>query len=65
MLINSGGSYGKFNSGGIEFGINGSQVFHAEEHNFMGPKTVPAEVEVCDIKIKPKVKCVRQRPISS
>ena len=63
LVINDGGSYGKFHTGGIEFSTSGSHVFHAEEHSFMGPKTMPAEVEVCDIKIKPKVKRTRQRPI--
>ena len=65
LVINGGGSYAKFNASGIEYGTNGSHVFHAEEHSFMGPKIMPAEVEVCDIKIKPKIKRTRQRPISS
>ena len=64
LVINGGGSYGKFNAGGIEFGTNGQHVFHAAAHDFVGAKNMPAELEVVDVRNKPKTERSRQRPIS-
>lgn len=64
LVINGGGSYGKFNAGGIEFGTNGRHTFHAADHHFMGANNIPAELEVCDIKTMKKTERKRQRPVS-
>jgi type VI secretion system secreted protein VgrG len=40
VVINGGGSYVKFNPGGIELGTNGTFVAHAANHSFVGPKNL-------------------------
>ncbi len=64
LVINGGGSYGKFSAGGIEFGTNGKHTFHAAEHHFVGARNMPAELEICDIKTMKKTERKRQRPVS-
>ncbi|RFP08084.1 type VI secretion system tip protein VgrG [Duganella sp. BJB475] len=41
VVINGGGSYVKFNAGGIEQGSNGGFVGHAAKHEFLGGKSFP------------------------
>jgi type VI secretion system secreted protein VgrG len=64
LVINGGGSYGKFSAGGIEFGTNGTHTFHAANHSLVGAKNMPAELEICDIKAAKKTERKRQRPVS-
>ncbi|MES2742527.1 MAG: type VI secretion system Vgr family protein [Pseudomonadota bacterium] len=40
IVINGGGSYAKFNAGGIEHGTNGVYINHAADHQFLGPKNL-------------------------
>ncbi|WP_050808701.1 type VI secretion system Vgr family protein [Collimonas fungivorans] len=40
VVINGGGSYGKFNAGGIEHGTNGNYVAHAATHSLPGAKNL-------------------------
>ncbi|MQA21929.1 type VI secretion system tip protein VgrG [Rugamonas sp. FT103W] len=40
VVINGGGSYVKFNAGGIEQGSNGGFVGHAAKHEFLGGKSL-------------------------
>ncbi|WP_442782728.1 type VI secretion system Vgr family protein [Collimonas fungivorans] len=41
VMINGGGSYVKYNAGGIEHGTNGTYVAHAASHSLPGPKNLP------------------------
>ena len=41
VVINGGGSYAKFSSGGIEQGTNGEFVAHAAKHSLPGPNNLP------------------------
>jgi type VI secretion system secreted protein VgrG len=41
VVINGGGSYAKFNAGGIEHGSNGTYVAHAAHHSFQAPNSLP------------------------
>ncbi|WP_317202578.1 type VI secretion system Vgr family protein [Janthinobacterium sp.] len=41
VVINGGGSYTRYNAGGIEHGTNGSWVAHAANHNMSGPMGMP------------------------
>ncbi|HWW99884.1 MAG TPA: type VI secretion system Vgr family protein [Collimonas sp.] len=41
VVINGGGSYVKFNAGGIEHGTNGAYVAHAAMHSLPGAKSLP------------------------
>ncbi|MEM4990625.1 DUF2345 domain-containing protein, partial [Collimonas sp. H4R21] len=40
LVINGGGSYVKFNAGGIEKGTNGNYVAHAASHSLPGPQSM-------------------------
>jgi type VI secretion system secreted protein VgrG len=40
VVINGGGSYAKFNSGGIEQGTTGTFVAHASRHSLPGPNSI-------------------------
>ena len=40
VVINGGGSYAKFSTGGIEQGTNGNFVAHAAKHSLPGPKNM-------------------------
>ncbi|GAB3437495.1 type VI secretion system tip protein VgrG [Massilia solisilvae] len=42
IVINGGGSYAKFNAGGIEFGTNGTFVAHAASHHLPAAKGMAA-----------------------
>jgi type VI secretion system secreted protein VgrG len=41
VLINGGGSYTRWNAGGIEEGTKGSAVTHAARHAMVGPASLP------------------------
>ncbi|MCG2586108.1 type VI secretion system Vgr family protein [Massilia sp. TS11] len=41
IVINGGGSYARFGSGGIEVGTKGNFFFHAASHEFNGAKSMP------------------------
>ncbi len=43
-MINGGGSYAKFNAGGIEQGTNGNFVAHAAKHSLPGPKNMDVAI---------------------
>ncbi|WP_035970947.1 DUF2345 domain-containing protein, partial [Caballeronia grimmiae] len=44
VLINGGGSYTRWQAGGIETGTNGSWVVHSARPNLTGPKNLPVEM---------------------
>jgi type VI secretion system secreted protein VgrG len=55
IVINGGGSYVKFSSGGIEHGTNGTFVAHAASHHFDPAKSMAApdlKSDVVDVGIK-------------
>ena len=41
VLVNGGGSYTRFNAGGIEHGTAGSYTLHAGSRGTPGPQSVP------------------------
>ncbi|WP_211473470.1 DUF2345 domain-containing protein, partial [Collimonas humicola] len=41
VMVNGGGSYAKFNTGGIEYGTSGAYVAHAAMHSLPGAKNLP------------------------
>ncbi|WP_442783153.1 type VI secretion system Vgr family protein [Collimonas fungivorans] len=45
IVINGGGSYVKFNAGGIEHGTNGIFVAHAATHSLPGPKNRSVDLQ--------------------
>ncbi|MES2741272.1 MAG: type VI secretion system tip protein TssI/VgrG [Pseudomonadota bacterium] len=50
VLINGGGSYARFNAGGIEHGTNGQYVGHAAGHSFPGAKSLNNAIPVTAVK---------------
>jgi type VI secretion system secreted protein VgrG len=45
VMINGGGSYAKFNAGGIEQGTNGAYVAHGASHSLPGAKNLPVVIQ--------------------
>ncbi len=50
VLINGGGSYARFNAGGIEHGTNGRHVSHAADHSFPDAKSLSNSIPVTAVK---------------
>jgi type VI secretion system secreted protein VgrG len=46
VVINGGGSYVRFNAGGIEHGTNGTFVAHAADHSFVNAKNMKMAVNM-------------------
>ncbi|AMO93989.1 rhs element Vgr family protein [Collimonas fungivorans] len=44
VMINGGGSYAKFNAGGIEHGTNGAYVAYGATHSLPGAKNLPVVI---------------------
>ena len=42
VVINGGGSYAKYNAGGIELGTKGAYLNHAASHGYTGPQSMEA-----------------------
>jgi type VI secretion system secreted protein VgrG len=44
LLLNGGGSYTRWNGGGVETGTNGSWIVHSGSKSITGPKSLPVEM---------------------
>ncbi|HEY1042283.1 MAG TPA: type VI secretion system Vgr family protein [Telluria sp.] len=46
VVISGGGSYVRYNAGGIEHGTTGKHLYHGASHEFLGPKNVEMAIKM-------------------
>ncbi|WP_227246693.1 type VI secretion system Vgr family protein [Paraburkholderia caribensis] len=62
LLINGGGSYTRWNGGGVETGTDGTWVVHSGSRSLTGPKSVPAEMPILPKDVC--IECLLKRALS-